>query len=303
MAESDLDPTADEGFTPLSPHQEAEVSALLAGLNEPAPMLTADVVARLDAAIAAEVAARAAAAPAQEAPAHAEAASAIEGAAIDAGSTFSETSTGTTRTSAAPESPATAPSRLANLSAAGAGATPPVRISAGARFPRSKTLFATAASIAALALLIGRPWVHDPGSVVATGPTTSASDAAAQQRGSATLATPRETMVQVSRHLYQRSSLAKDVAAFLSGQGNGSAIRASAAPKQWQAVTVCVNQTLSVLGAAVTSKVDLGWLDGKPSAIVVTSNSTTTADPATQVIVLQSIDGRCTIAARTTLTR
>ncbi|MBU6279781.1 MAG: hypothetical protein KGN78_11100, partial [Actinomycetales bacterium] len=248
--------------------------------------------ARLDAAIAAEVAARAAAAPAQEAPAHAEAASAIEGAAFDAGSAHAAPSSSAAETAAGSEP----------LAAAASAATPPARVAAGARFPRSKTLFATAASIAALALLIGRPWVHDTGSVVATGPTTSASDTAAQ-RGGATLATPRETMVQVSRHSYQRSSLAKDAAAFLSGQGNGSAIRASAAPKQWQAVTVCVNQTLSVLGAAVTSKVDLGWLDGKPSAIVVTSNSKTTADPATQVMVLQSVDGRCTIAARTTLTR
>ena len=255
MAESDLDPTADEGFTPLPPHQEAEVSALLAGLGDPAVPMPEQVVARLDAALATELATRAAAAP----------------------------------------EPAAA------AAAAVAEATPSARVTTNSRFPGAKTLFATAASIAALALLIGRPWVHDSGTVVASGPTQSASDTVAQQRGGATLATPRETMVQVSRHSYQRSSLARDAAAFLAGQGSGAQVRASAAPKQWQAVTTCVDQALSVLGAAVTSKVDLGWLDGKPSAIVVTSNAKTASDPGTMVTVLQSVDGRCTIAARTTL--
>ena len=284
MAESDLDPTTDEGFTPLPPHQEAEVSALLAGLRDPAVTMPEQVAARLDAAIATELADRASVSAPQTQQPEQSSASGLPGNAqqSDAGDPPSDTSWVAGGTSA-PSSGTQAESTRRST-----------------RFPGSKALFATAVSIAALALLIGRPWVHDTGTVVAGGPTRTASDAAGQQRGGATLATPRETMVQVSRHSYQRSSLARDAAAFLAGQGSGAQVRASAAPKQWQAVTVCVDQTLSVLGAAVSSKVDLGWLDGKPSAIVVISDSTS-KDPATQVRVLQVVNGRCTIAARTSL--
>jgi hypothetical protein len=248
MPESELDPTADDGITHLSPERETEISSLLATLRDPAPVMPADVAARIDDALANEQVARAtaAAAPADQT----------------------------------------------------ASVTPLQPRATSTGFPRSKTLFATAASIAALALLIGRPWIHPTDSVTATGPTAQATNPGVQQRGAVT---PHETLMQVSRHSYHRSSLAQDAAEFVSGQANGSTVSASAAPKQWQPVTQCVKRALSVLGASLTSKVDLGWLDGKPSAIIVTSDASS-SNPATQVKVLQEVNGTCTIAASTSLT-
>lgn len=269
MPESDLDPTADDGITNLSPEQEAEVSALLATLRNPTSEIPADIAARIDAALAGEQLTR----------------SSASAESIAAPATATTASHDTARASVS-----TLADRLASSTTA----------KASARVPRSKTLFATAASIAALALLIGRPWIHDTDTVVANGPTASAPDTNPQQRGVS--ASPRETLVQVSRHSYKRSSLAQDAAAFMSGQGSGNAVNASAAPKEWKGVTACVKRTLSVLGASLTSKVDLGWLDGKPSAIVVISDATA-SDPATQVKVLQEVNGKCTIAASTSLSR
>ncbi|NBO46298.1 MAG: hypothetical protein EBU85_04715, partial [Actinobacteria bacterium] len=237
---------------------------------------------RIDAALAAEQLARATAT--QAAATH---------------TSLKETPAAAAPVDATPAATASDTSALAPVSSLPTTSATPNLAASVSRFPRSKTLFATAASIAALALLIGRPWIHPTDTVTATGPTTSASDSTPQQR--AVSAAPRETLVQVSRHSYHRSSLAQDALAFMSGQGSGNAVNASAAPKEWQPVTECVKRTLSVLGASLTSKVDLGWLDGKPSAIVVISDTMAT-NPATQVRVLQETKGKCSIAASTALT-
>lgn len=295
MAENDLDPTAQDELPLLSPQDEAEISTLLSQLKQTSPQIPADVAATLDAAIAAEVAAREALARTPSAD-----------------ETFQTVVTNADLRNTQPELAAESPGASAasttsmsvdsNSAGIDVGTSLPQAAATPRQHTRTKTLFAVAASIAALSLLIGRPWAQDGGDVVASGPTRSASDTPAQQRGGAALATPEETMVQVSRHSYQRSSLAKDVEAFLAGQGSGTQVRASAAPKEWAKVTQCVARTLAVLGAQLTSKVDLGWLDGKPSAIVVISDSVT-GTPATQVRVLQEFNGKCTIAASTSLSR
>lgn len=296
MAENDLDPTAQDELPLLSPQQEAEISTLLAQLKQTSPQIPADVAATLDAAIAAEVAAREALA---RTPSADETSRTVVTTA-DLRNTQPELTAESTGASAAATTSVSVDSNSVDI---GLGTSLPRAAAATPRqHTRTKTLFTVAASIAALALLIGRPWVHDSGDVVASGPTRSAADTPAQQRGGATLAIPEETMVQVSRHSYQRSSLAKDVEAFLAGQGSGTQVRASAAPKEWAKVTQCVARTLAVLGAQLTSKVDLGWLDGKPSAIVVISDSAT-GTPATQVRVMQELNGKCTIAASASLSR
>ena len=165
----------------------------------------------------------------------------------------------------------------------------------------SRALFATAAAVAAVVALITHPWSADSKStVIANGPTNSVSTttpSGVQQRNGGTLpANPRETMMQVSRHAYQRSSLNSEVRTMLAGQSSGNQIPASAVPAQWRAVAQCAERQLGVLGASLSSKVDLGSLDGQPSAIVVTSD-TQSSTPGTHIIVLQADGSKCTIAA------
>jgi hypothetical protein len=165
----------------------------------------------------------------------------------------------------------------------------------------SRALFATAAAVAAVVALITHPWSADSKStVIANGPTNSVSTttpSGVQQRNGGTLpANPHETMMQVSRHAYQRSSLNSEVRTMLAGQSSGNQIPASAVPAQWRAVAQCAERQLGVLGASLSSKVDLGSLDGQPSAIVVTSD-TQSSTPGTHIVVLQTDGSTCTIVA------
>ena len=161
---------------------------------------------------------------------------------------------------------------------------------------RARAVFALAAAAAAVVIISKNPWTHQTGEVTAAGPTSNASHTNGNQ--DVRKVEPTQTLIQVSRHAYHRSSLNAEVLAMANGQAAGASVQPSNIPTRWRAVAICAQQHLAQRGIAAAAKVDLGWFDGKPSAVILVPSSS--GEPAA-VTVLQESSGMCSIAASTRL--
>ena len=161
---------------------------------------------------------------------------------------------------------------------------------------RARAIFALAAAAAAIVIVSKNPWVDQSGTVTAAGPTSNASDA--MTNNPARKAEPTKTLIQVSRHSYHRSSLNSEVLAMANGQAVGISVQPSDVPARWRAVAECARQELARRAVSGTAKVDLGWFDAKPSAVILVPSRS--GEPAA-VTVLQESSGMCSIAATTRL--
>lgn len=293
--ELDASPIDAPADSPLSADDEAEIRALLGSLSKPVtPTALAE---RIDAALSAEV---------EQAATEQAEVSALLGSlsrpAIPAAVALRiDAALGVEEAARRMSSPAPAPAeshasvetaaeqRLADP--AGSGPVP-----FKPRPSRTRAVFAIAAAAAAVIIVSNHPWSDTTGTVTAAGPTTTAGDTT--NPPSTRVAEPTRTVMQVSRHAYHRASLTTEVAAMANGQAQGHEVAASAVPAQWRAVARCAQQRIGQERRTSTAKVDLGWLDGKPSAVILTPGG---AGESAVVTVVQEKSGMCAVAATTRL--